>query len=290
MSPDRFYLTQTSVSTLISALKEGRDFVTLSPDLNLSQCRVELADSQLSLCGLTFTLDELQTIFKGTSASIFLLERGTMKKLEISADKFYKLYPTVNAPSLEINGVRMHRTQQIDPWEDSRRKVAHIVRKGDKTLDTCSGLGYTAVWAMKMGARQVISIEKDANVIELRKLNPHSAQINDPRIETIPGDAAELIVDFQPEEFDSIIHDPPRFALGGELYSFDFYTQLYRVLKPGGRMLHYVGNPYSKGRGRKFIQGILRRLKEAGFHTKRLPNDLSILCWKSPENISRSVS
>src|SRR5207248_8881845 len=61
-----------------------------------------------------------------------------------------------------------------------------------------------------------------------------------------------------------IFHDPPVFSLAGELYSGVFYQQLFRVLKRGGRLFHYIGNLNSKSSG-TVIRGVLRRLQEAGF-------------------------
>jgi predicted methyltransferase len=36
------------------------------------------------------------------------------------------------------------------------------------------------------------------------------------------------------------------------------------VLKPNGRLFHYIGDPHSKS-GANVTQGVARRLKEAGF-------------------------
>ena len=49
-----------------------------------------------------------------------------------------------------------------------------------------------------------------------------------------------------------------------QLYSLEFYAQLRRVLKDGGTLFHYVGDPSSKASGRLF-KGIAERLREAGF-------------------------
>ena len=39
-------------------------------------------------------------------------------------EKYYKLEPIENtAPTLEIDGIRMHRTKHMTPLEDARRKV-----------------------------------------------------------------------------------------------------------------------------------------------------------------------
>ena len=65
--------------------------------------------------------------------------------------------------------------------------------------------------------------------------------------------------------FDSVIHDPPRFSLAGELYSEEFYREIFRVLRRSGRLFHYTGNPHLLRKGSGFVDGVIRRLKSAGF-------------------------
>ena len=69
---------------------------------------------------------------------------------------------------------------------------------------------------------------------------------------------------FSDETFDAVIHDPPTFALAGDLYSLRLYRSLYRVLKPGGRLFHYIGNPDSRY-GASTGRGVVARLRRAGF-------------------------
>ena len=38
-------------------------------------------------------------------------------------NRFYKLYPTSDAPTAEISGVRMHRVQERTPWQDTQDKM-----------------------------------------------------------------------------------------------------------------------------------------------------------------------
>ena len=54
------------------------------------------------------------------------------------------------------------------------------------------------------------------------------------------------------------------FNMAGELYSLEFYKELYRLLGRKGRLFHYIGNPNSKS-GAKVTRGVVRRLQEAGF-------------------------
>ena len=65
-----------------------------------------------------------------------------------------------------------------------------------------------------------------------------------------------------------MLHDPPRFALAGELYSLSFYTELARVLRRGGRLFHYTGAPNSRSRGRDLAAEVATRLRAAGFEAR----------------------
>lgn len=58
----------------------------------------------------------------------------------------------------------------------------------------------------------------------------------------------QLVKDFEDAEFAAIIHDPPARALckTTDMYGAAFYKDLARVLKPGGILFHYIGNPESK--------------------------------------------
>ena len=52
--------------------------------------------------------------------------------------------------------------------------------------------------------------------------------------------------------------------------SLEVYRALRRLLRPGGVLFHYVGDPASKASGRLF-KGVLQRLREAGFDAKTTP-------------------
>lgn len=67
------------------------------------------------------------------------------------------------------------------------------------------------------------------------------------------------------QSFDIVIHDPPARALcRTDLYGIAFYKELRRILRSGGQLFHYIGNPNSKESGRLY-SGIIYRLSEAGF-------------------------
>ncbi len=185
-----------------------------------------------------------------------------------------KLVPTVwNAPTFEIDGIKMLPTAQVSPWDDAGHKVALIAPRGKRILDTCGGLGYYAAWCLAGGAAQVTSHEKNPDVLWLRRLNPWSPDADDPalagRFTLRQADIGEAITALPDAAFDAVLHDPPRFGIAGELYSEAFYAQLARVLRAGGAMFHYTGTPNAKTSGRDVPAEVIRRLERVGFSAER---------------------
>ena len=82
------------------------------------------------------------------------------------------------------------------------------------------------------------------------------------------ADASLAISELPANEFDAVLHDPPRFAIAGELYSQAFYDQLARVLRSRGKLFHYTGTPNKLTSGRDLPQEVATRLKRAGFATE----------------------
>ncbi|MEM2137206.1 MAG: MnmC family methyltransferase, partial [Candidatus Methanomethylicia archaeon] len=215
--------------------------------------------------------------------AIYILENNSLRKIAVYANgKYYKLkYVAENsAPTLEINGIHMHRIVGITPWEDSLMKVkAARIGYGMKVLDICTGLGYTAIASIRMGASMVLSIEKDINVLEIAKINPWSKWLEDEKLKIVIGDASKVIRDIESESFDRVIHDPPRFSLAGELYGINFYKDIYRILRREGILYHYTGQPGIKRR-KNIVKGVSKRLIDAGFNVKIRKDLLGILAYK----------
>ncbi|MDY7011499.1 MAG: methyltransferase domain-containing protein [Planctomycetota bacterium] len=196
--------------------------------------------------------------------------------------RLYTLRPTQTWPALEISGVLMHRIKGTDPKEDAEAKIALISPVRGAVLDTCCGLGYLAILEAKT-AESVTTIEKDEMVLEMARLNPYSREIfENPRINLVCGDSAELIRRFGDAAFDIVSHDPPTLSLAGELYSDVFYEQLFRVLKPGGKLLHYTGTPGSRRRRIDIPGSVARRLKKIGFAKVESDKATSCITAKRP--------
>ncbi len=189
------------------------------------------------------------------------------------AGSLIKLVPTDwGAPTFEIDGIKMLVTAEISPIEDARRKVALIQPRGKIVLDTCGGLGYFAAACLHADVARVDSFEKNADVLWLRTLNPWSPDpasiANGGRLALSHADVSQEITRIDSASVDAVLHDPPRFGIAGELYSQAFYEHLARVLRRGGCMFHYTGNPNKLTSGRDVPREVAKRLQKAGFKTQ----------------------
>jgi predicted methyltransferase len=179
-----------------------------------------------------------------------------------------KLVPTAwGPPTFEIDGIKMLPTEHVSPYADAERKVGLIKPRGKAILDTCGGLGYLAAWCLRGGAKQVLSYEKNADVLWLRGLNPWSPASGG-ELTLTQADITEQIATLANGSIDAILHDPPRFGIAGELYSQAFYGQLARVLKRKGLLFHYTGSPNKLTTGRDVPREVAQRLRRAGFATQ----------------------
>jgi len=187
--------------------------------------------------------------------------------------RYYRLIKTSTWPALEISGFRMHPMQDTDPKKSTEEMVSALGSAHGKVLDTCAGLGYTAIaLAQKPAVKEVVTFEIDRNVLEIAKRNPQSEMLfSGPKIKLHSGDVSAGLCGLPENYFDAILHDPPTIKITGELYRVEFYKKLFKALKPGGILFHYTGSPGEK-RGKDFQAGVMRRLREAGFsELERVP-------------------
>jgi predicted methyltransferase len=265
MSDNRYWFYAETARKILAAMDRRETIIEVSTDLNLSLSTLTIHGDELILDSENLlNRADLQRIIKKESR-VFYLENGQLEPLEDRTDGYYKLVPTEQAPLLEISGVKMHISKGINPFESAGQMAAQVVKTGGKILDTCSGLGYAASAALQLGARQVVSIEKSATVMALRKKNPWSQRIFGTDITLVHADVNEYIQTIANGTYDAIIHDPPRFSLAAELYGDKFYRELYRVMKKRGALFHYTGNPQLLTRGTGFLDKAIQRLKAAGF-------------------------
>lgn len=276
-------LSYFQVEPLFAVRKAGQQTALISPDLGLSTIKVAVRPDGLYLPGQRCLSWEELAIIRDSERACFHVAGDTLHKIQFFSEltnQVYSLMPTHKAPTMLISGLPMHRFKGIDPHEDTLRKVKSIAPLTGRVLDTATGLGYTAIQAAKT-AESVTSIELDPTALEVARLNPWSqALFDNPKISQIVGDSFEELYKLGDASFTCIIHDPPTFKLAGDLYSGEFYSQLFRVTRRGGKLFHYVGDPESKS-GRVITKGVVRRLKDAGFSQVRpRPATFGVVAYK----------
>ncbi len=197
----------------------------------------------------------------------FVLRDKALEKIQTFSEltnRAYSLYPTASAPTMLVAGFPMHRIKDITPERAAFAMVKTLAPISGNVLDTATGLGYTAI-EMAKTARHVITIELDPAAQEIARQNPWSRELfNNSKIEQRIGDAFEIVPTFEALSFDAVLHDPPTLSLAGDLYAEEFYRELYRVLRRGGKLFHYIGDPTSKF-GANVTRGVAQRLERAGF-------------------------
>jgi len=276
-------LSHIQIEPILAARQKGQQSIETSPDLGLSRVTVTLTpEGVIFPSGEQLSWQNIEKI-KKSQANCFLLEDGSIKAIQVFSEETNRvcsLLPTRATPSMLIAGFTMHRIVDIDPMQDTLKKIATISPIVGRVLDTATGLGYTAIEAART-ADQVVTIELDPGAQHIARLNPWSRGLFDnPKIQQLMGDAFEVVPTFEDESFSRVIHDPPVFSLAGELYSGAFYQQLFRVLKRGGRLFHYIGDLNSKSSG-TITKGVLRRLQVAGFsRVVRKPEAFGVVAYK----------
>jgi len=260
-------LSYIQARPLLETRKRGVTVIETSPDLGRSITSVTLSAEGVSFpSGECLDWASVEKISQ-SDVKCYIISAGEMQPIQIfsqETNRLCSLFPTLGAPSMLISGFVMHRIKDIDPMQHAQRMIAAIAPIRGSVLDTTTGLGYTSILAGR-SAKDVTTIELDPGVQTIAHLNPWSQELfTSPNIQQIMGNAYEVVSTFAGESFDRIMHDPPTFKLAGELYSGTFYQELYRILKRGGRLFHYVGDPNSKASG-GITKGAMRRLQEAGF-------------------------
>ena len=276
-------LSHYQARELLAARQAGARSVTISPDLGLTT--------------VTATLDEDDVVFPTGErlhwAEVERIQRAANVCFQIvggAAGAIYRfsevtgwtraLMPTGGAPTTLVAGLPMHRIKDTDPWADSQTKMATLAPVSGRILDTATGLGYTAILAART-AEEVVTIELDPAALEIAAMNPWSRELfTRTNIRQLTGDATELLPTLEDGNFTRILHDPPMITIAGDLYGEAFYRELWRVLRRGGRLFHYIGDPQSAS-GRRTTAGVIRRLQSASFtRVTRRPDAFGVVAQK----------
>ncbi len=281
----RFIISKYQVKTILDSYSKGLNEISISLNLGKTEGNIKFTgDNVLFPDGQYIPIKEIRKILN--TDSCVLVGNNNLLKVQFYSPETRKTYKLVatgekTPPTLSISGIRMHRVKDVNPLEDTISKIESISPIKGRVLDTCMGLGYTAIMASK-NSDEVITVENDPNVIEIARINPWSEELwGSDRIRLINGNISEEIKKFRAGYFGRITHDPPRFSLAGELYSAEFYRELFRVLKNNGKIYHYTGNPGERYRGKNFVSGIVKRLSSAGFRDiKRYEKGLGVIAKK----------
>jgi predicted methyltransferase len=257
-------LTLKELEQMRVARTAGAATLECSLDLQLSKTTVEIGATDWAWNGRRFPyLDH------GKERTVYYWVDERFQPVARYGSCLTKLVPTDwGAPTFEIDGIKMLPTAHISPYADAERKVGWIQPRGKIILDTCAGLGYFAAWCERGRAAQVLSYEKNPDVIWLRSINPWSPPAGD-TLTLTQADVTEAVAALAADSVDAVLHDPPRFGIAGELYSQSFYDQLARVLKRKGKLFHYTGSPNKVSGGRDVANEVANRLRKAGFAAEK---------------------
>lgn len=258
---------QYPILTLKEAGKilNAKGIIEVSLDLGISLSKICIENGFAIINNKKIPLSEFK---KAKQEAFYIIDDDSLvKQVSFFSDEtnlYYKLQPTGSWPTLKLSSVPMHRHIKISPKKDTETKIKEVWPVRGIVLDTCCGLGYTAIMASK-NAEKVYTFERDANVQRIASFNPYSQDLfNNKKIEIQLKDVYEGISSFPDNYFDRIIHDPPTFKISPELYTKEFHKELFRVLKKGGMLYHYAPWP-KKTKGKIFYKRIQAQLIEAGF-------------------------
>jgi len=262
-------LSRHAAAAILDGIAHDRAYLTVSLDLGRTTTAVAVETGIVRFPdGQSLAATELEAVV-AQSVSVFAVIEDSLEKVTWFSEetgKVYTLRATDGWPALEISGILMHRIKGTDPEADAASKIATIAPVRGRGLDTCCGLGYSAIQAMRT-AERITVFEIDPNVLEMARINPYSAPLFEEGsgIEVRNEDVAEAIEQLPDAAFDFIVHDPPTLAVAGDLYGDHFYAQLLRVLRLGGRLFHYTGDPGSRHRRQDLPGRVAQRLAALGF-------------------------
>ena len=270
---------------LSEILKHQNETFDISLDLGISKSKITWEGEHLIFPGgQELDINTIKKANKRGNHDCFLLENNSLYFIYIFENQTaYKLYePHIDyPPTLWINGSVMHTISVSNPVEDAKNKVKLFGEISGEVLDTCFGLGYTAIELKNAGADKVYTYEISKAVLEIAKVNPWSGEaFSSNKILIHNTDIIPTIKKFSEEKFSFILHDPPNIKINGDLYSLAFYKELYRVLERGGVLYHFVGG----GRAPKeykvdYTKGVIKRLYAVGFR-KALKSYEGVLAYK----------
>lgn len=267
-----FFLDPINIHLLSQFISENKNTFFLSFDIGKSHLPVITEGSEILLTphiGLPFPTRDI--IKPDDHRTILIFKDNQWQRWQYFDEESEQFYKPVfvapgKPPTVEISGIKMHVTENGDPMLDTSRKLKALGKVGGRVLDTCCGLGYTAIALGKLkSVTEVICIEQSRTMLQICRENPWSAELfESSKIGLICRDSAELVHTFPDGYFSAVLHDPPRYSLAPQLYEENFYRQLWRILSHRGRIYHYTGGP-KKHLKRGLAERTIARLSSAGF-------------------------
>ena len=172
--------------------------------------------------------------------------------------------------------------------EEAKKKYVEPlnIEEGDIILDICFGLGYNTFAAMLSKKNlKVLALENDERILEAlqeiefdnqfliikalaKNKKYHSKDYN---LKLVVGDARDTIKELNPE-FNKVFLDPFSPKKNPELWTTEFFKDIFKVMLPGGKLATY-----------SCAGQVRRNLKEAGFEVidgpcvgRRAPSTIAI--------------
>ncbi len=270
-----YFLTPAGILA-IAQLKQLPATLHVSLDVEKSTTTIKVNPTNIEVEGTVIPLPPA-TLLKGDDNRSILIFRGKQwEKWQYFDPESGRLYKPVfvapgKPPTVEISGIKMHVTENGDPLKDTHQKLRFLKGAKGRVWDTCCGMGYSAIGLAQLpGVSLVVTSEIDPTMLAICQENPWAQPLwHRPDIQVVRANSATLVSMLRDGSLAAVLHDPPRFALAPELYEVVFYRELWRVLRNGGRLYHYTGNP-KKHQAKTLPVRTAHRLRQAGFQEVRL--------------------
>ncbi len=248
-------LSSKELRRMQEVINAGEKEIEASLDLGLTKINVKLYSQGFTIGKKKIEFPRLRE----RDNDAYLLVKNKLEKVQFfspETNMLYKLIPTSFRPILQCSGTSMHKKEFVERVEADKLT--------GKVLDAGTGLGYTTIAAAKT-AEEVITIEKDKNVILMAKYNPYSQELfSGKNIKRLMGNIVQKITAFPDGEFDFVIFDAGTPKSSDDFFSLKNYQQAERVLKRNGKLYHYLPKHHLQ-RGRDFGGEAIERMRRAGF-------------------------
>lgn len=268
-----YFFTSENLRQIVEFRDPSRSvFSRIALDLGMNRIIGTLSSADCIQIGKLELPIPKQLLSSADERTIYIWRQQGWEKWQTFDEKSGKYYKMVfvaagKPPTIEISGIKMHITKDGNPHKDTQLKLKSLKKLKGILLDTCMGLGYTAIAAaIHPAVEKVYCCEKDPAIVRFCRENPWSQSLfQDPKIRPLLFPADQFVNTLPDSSFDTIIHDPPRFILAPELYSEHFYADLFRILRPAGEIYHYTGDPNRQTRRISLAQRTRHLLIKAGF-------------------------